>query len=127
MREKVAIDAERDSIKLKQVEYLSKHVGEKFSGVISGVMERGIFVTLNDVFCEGMIRVGDLKRDYFHYEPRSHSLIGRRSGVRYQLGDVIVVKVEGVNPVKRQIDFVPIRKINIIISFAKTPYHCTAN
>ena len=109
MREKVAVDAERDSIKLKQVEYLSKHVGEKFSGVISGVMERGIFVTLNDVYCEGMIRVGDLKGDYFHYEPRSHSLIGRRSGTRYQLGNSIAVRVEAVNPEKRQIDFVPAR------------------
>ena len=108
MREKVAVDAERDSIKLKQVEYLSKHVGEEFSGVISGVMERGIFVTLDDVFCEGMIRVGDLKGDYFHYEPRSHALIGRRSGARYQLGDAITVKVDAVNPEKRQIDFIPV-------------------
>ena len=108
MREKVAVDAERDSIKLKQVEYLSKHVGEEFSGVISGVMERGIFVTLNDVFCEGMIRVGDLKGDYFHYEPRSHALIGRRSGARYQLGDAITIKVDAVNPEKRQIDFIPV-------------------
>ena len=108
MREKVAVDAERDSIKLKQVEYLSKHVGEEFSGVISGVMERGIFVTLDDVFCEGMIRVGDLKGDYFHYESRSHALIGRRSGARYQLGDAITVKVDAVNPEKRQIDFVPV-------------------
>ncbi len=108
MREKVAVDAERDSIKLKQVEYLSKHVGEEFSGVISGVMERGIFVTLDDVFCEGMIRVGDLKGDYFQYEPRSHALIGRRSGARYQLGDAITVKVDAVNPEKRQIDFVPV-------------------
>jgi ribonuclease R len=108
MREKVAVDAERDSIKLKQVEYLSKHVGEEFSGVISGVMERGIFVTLDDVFCEGMIRVGDLKGDYFHYEPRSHALIGRRSGARYQLGDAITVRVDAVNPEKRQIDFVPV-------------------
>lgn len=108
MREKVAVDAERDSIKLKQVEYLSKHVGEEFTGVISGVMERGIFVTLDDVFCEGMIRVGDLKGDYFHYEPRSHALIGRRSGARYQLGDAITVKVDAVNPEKRQIDFVPV-------------------
>lgn len=110
MREKVAVDAERDSIKLKQVEYLSQHVGEEFSGVISGVMERGIFVTLNEVFCEGMIRVGDLKGDYFHYEPRLHALIGRRSGARYQLGDAISVKVHAVNPEKRQIDFIPIGK-----------------
>ena len=112
MREKVAVDAERDSIKLKQVEYLSKYIGEEFMGVISGVMERGFFVTLNDIFCEGMIRVGDLNSDYFYYEPRSHSLLGRRSGARYQLGDAIMVKVDAVNPVKRQIDFVPVRKIN---------------
>ena len=64
------------------------------------------------IYFAKMIRVGDLKRDYFHYEQRSHSLLGRRSGVRYQLGDVIVVKVDAVNPVKRQIDFTLVRKIN---------------
>ena len=104
-RERVAVDAERDSIKLKQVEYLADHIGETFTGVISGVMERGIFVTLNDVYCEGMLRVGDIGGDYFVYDARSHALLGRRSGLKYQLGDTISVEVDSVNHQKRQIDF----------------------
>jgi ribonuclease R len=104
-RERVAVDAERDSIKLKQVEYLANHIGDIFSGVISGVTERGIFVTLNDIYCEGMLRVSDIAGDYFIYDARSHALIGRRSGMKYQLGDSISVMVDSVNHQKRQIDF----------------------
>ena len=106
-RERVAVDAERDSIKLKQVEFLADRIGEKFEGVISGVTERGIFVDLKEIHCEGMIRVSDLKRDYFQYDQKSHSLVGRSSKIRYRLGDEIKVKVESVNHQKRQIDFIP--------------------
>lgn len=106
-RERVAVDAERDSIKLKQVEFLSNHIGDEFEGIISGVTERGIFVDLKEIHCEGMIRVGDLKSDFFHYDSRSHSLIGRSSSKRYRLGDEIRVIVQSVNHQKRQIDFIP--------------------
>ncbi|MEX0722028.1 MAG: ribonuclease R [Balneolaceae bacterium] len=104
-RERVAVDAERDSVKLKQVEFLSEKIGESFDGVISGVMERGIFVTLKDVYCEGMIGMSALKSDYFIYDQKSHSLVGRKSGKRFQLGDEIRVKVKSTNLQKRQIDF----------------------
>ncbi len=106
-QERVAVDAERDSIKLKQVEFMSDKIGEEFTGVISGVIERGIFVNLKDIYCEGMIRIGDLKGDYFIYDARSHSLVGRSSKKRFRLGDEILVKVESVNHKKRQIDFIP--------------------
>lgn len=106
-RERVAVDAERDSIKLKQVEFLSTKIGETFDGVISGVTERGIFVNLKNIHCEGMIRISDLKGDYYNYDQRSHSLVGRSSKKIYQLGDDIRIKVESVNQQKRQIDFVP--------------------
>ena len=106
-RERVAVDAERDSIKLKQVEFLSSRVGEIFTGVISGVTERGIFVDLKNIHCEGMVRVSDLKGDYYNYDQRSHSLVGRSSKKRFQLGDEIRVKVDSVNHQKRQIDFIP--------------------
>lgn len=106
-RERVAVDAERDSIKLKQVEYLSTRVGQKFDGVISGVTDRGVFVNLNDIHCEGMIRVSDMKGDYFSYNIKQHALVGRSSGKSYRLGDPIKVKVQSVNTGKRQIDFVP--------------------
>lgn len=104
-REKAAVDAERDSVKLKQVEYLSSRIGESFDGIISGVTDRGIFVTLKDVYCEGMIRLSDLKNDYFIYDERSHSLVGRKSGKKYQLGNGIRVKVKNTDMNKRQIDF----------------------
>jgi len=106
-RERVAVDAERDSIKLKQVEFLSERIGEEFDGVISGVTERGLFVDLKEIHCEGMIRIGDLKGDFFNYDARSHSLIGRSSSRKFRLGDEIKVKVESVNHQKRQIDFIP--------------------
>lgn len=106
-RERIAVEAERDSIKLKQVEFLSDRIGEAFDGVISGVTERGIFVDLKEIHCEGMVRVSDLKGDYYNYDQRTHSLIGRSSKKRFQLGDDIRVKVDSVNHQKRQIDFVP--------------------
>lgn len=99
------MDAERDSIKLKQVEFLSTKIGESFNGTITGVTERGIFVNLNDIFCEGMVRVSDLKGDYYVFNPKTHALVGRSSGKAYKLGDDIKVKVESTNTQKRQIDF----------------------
>ncbi len=85
-KERSAIDAERDSIKLKQVEYLSERLGQDFDGVISGVMDKGIFVDLKDIHCEGMIRVSDLKDDYYVYDEKRHCLVGRNKGKKYQLG-----------------------------------------
>ncbi|MDR9417442.1 ribonuclease R [Gracilimonas sp.] len=104
-RERVAVDAERDSVKLKQVEFLSKKTGEKFDGIISGVMERGIFITLKDIYCEGMVRISDLKGDYFVYNDKRHALVGRKSGKQFQLGDEIKVYVKSTDMQKRQIDF----------------------
>jgi ribonuclease R len=103
-RERVAVDAERDSIKLKQVEFLSKKTGEVFDGIISGVIERGIFVTLKDIYCEGMVRMSDLKSDYFVYNEQRHALVGRKSGKQFQLGDEIKVRVKSTDLQKRQID-----------------------
>ena len=103
-REKVAVDSERDSIKLKQVEFLSDKTGETFEGTISGVMERGIFVTLKDIYCEGMIRISDLKGDYYVYHEKRHALVGRKSKKQFQLGDEIKVRVKSTDLQKRQID-----------------------
>lgn len=106
-RERVAVDAERDSIKLKQVEFLSDRIGEVFNGVISGVTDRGIFVNLNDIHCEGMVKIADLKGDYYIYNQHRHGLVGRKSGKTFQLGDAIKVRVQSTNLQKRQIDFTP--------------------
>ncbi len=104
-RERAAIDAERDSVKLKQVEFLSTKIGEIFNGVITGVIERGIFVNLKNVHCEGMVKVSDLTGDYYIYNPNMHALVGKSSGRAYKLGDDLKVKVQNTDIHKRQIDF----------------------
>lgn len=105
-RERMAVEAERETIKLKQVEYLSEHLGEEFDGVISGVMENGIFVDLKDIHCEGMIRVSDLDDDYYQYEQNRHQLRGKNKGKTYQLGNEVRVRVAKTDMKKRQIDLV---------------------
>ncbi len=106
-KERDAVEAERDSIKLKQVEFLQDKIGEEFTGTISGVTNHGVFVVLDDVYCEGMIRVSKLSGDYYIYDERSHSLIGRSTGKRFQLGDKIEIIVTNTDLEKRQIDFEP--------------------
>lgn len=103
-KERSAVEAERDSVKLKQVEYLSERLGQSFLGTISGVTENGIYIQLNDIYCEGMIRVSDLKDDYYVYHSNLHCLIGRSKGKKYRLGDTIKAKVTRTDLEKRQID-----------------------
>jgi len=105
--EKSAQNAERDSIKLKQVEYLSKRIGQKYKGVISGVTEFGIFVVLDENYCEGLLRVANLEDDYYVYDQRKHKLVGRRRGKILQLGDYIHVVVSEVSLEQRQVYFLP--------------------
>ncbi len=106
-KEKDAVIAERDSIKLKQAEFMSEKIGESFDGVISGVTDKGIYVMLNENFCEGMIAVRDLDDDFYMYEQSRHLLRGRNRGKIYRLGDDIRVKVAGTDLEQRQIDFFP--------------------
>ena len=103
-QERNAVEAERDSVKLKQVEFLSERIGEIFPGTISGVTENGLYVLLDNIYCEGMIRVSDLKDDYYIYHPSLHSLTGRSKGRNFRLGDSIKVKVINTNLERRQID-----------------------
>lgn len=103
-KERYAVEAERDSVKLKQVEFLSGRLGETFEGTISGVTENGIYILLNDIYCEGMIRVSELKDDYYVYHPKLHCLIGRNRGKKYRLGDSIRAQVTRTDLDRRQID-----------------------
>jgi len=103
-RERYAVEAERDSVKLKQVEFLSNRLGESFQGTISGVTENGLYVLLDNIYCEGMIRVSDLNDDYYVYHPKLHCLIGRSKGKKYRLGDSINVKVTNTDLDRRHID-----------------------
>ncbi|MDG5766540.1 ribonuclease R [Balneolales bacterium ANBcel1] len=106
-KEKDAVVAERDSIKLKQVEFMSGHIGDEFEGVISGVTEKGLFVVLNESFCEGMIAVRELDDDYYVYDQSRHQLRGRNKGRIFRLGDAIKARVVRTDIEQRQIDFVP--------------------
>ncbi len=105
-REKVAAEAERASIKYKQAQFLQDHVGEAFSGIISGVTEYGFFVELKDNKCEGMVHVRNLKDDRYVFDAERYRMRGLRNGKVYSLGDEVIVKVQGVDLQKKQIDFV---------------------
>jgi ribonuclease R len=105
-RERMAVEAERETIKLKQVEYLSERIGETFDGVITGVMEHGIFVDLKDIHCEGMIHVSELDDDYYQYDSERHCLRGKSKGREYQMGNTLKAKVARTDLDKRQIDLV---------------------
>lgn len=110
-REKMAVSAERDSIKLKQVEYMSSRIGNIYDGYISGVTEKGLFVALKTVFCEGLLRISDLDDDYYVYDQQRHMLYGRSRGKTYRLGDDISVKVLSTDIEQRNIDFVLAKKV----------------
>ncbi|MDE6418172.1 MAG: S1 RNA-binding domain-containing protein, partial [Duncaniella sp.] len=104
--EKLASDAERASIKYKQVEYMQSHLGETFSGIISGVTEWGLYVELNDNLCEGLVPMRDLADDFYDFDEKNHCLIGRRHNNRYRLGDNVDVKVARADLERKQLDFV---------------------
>ena len=104
--EQLASNAERASIKYKQVEFMSQYIGQDFEGVISGVTEWGIYVEIIVNKCEGMIPIRDLDDDYYTFDDKNYCLVGRRYHKRYQLGDEIKVRVARANLDKKQLDFV---------------------
>lgn len=104
--EQLAANAERASIKYKQVEYMNDHLGEVYDGVISGVTEWGLYVELNDNMCEGLVPMRDLADDYYDFDEKNFTLVGRRHGNRYRLGDNVKVRVARANLDKKQLDFV---------------------
>lgn len=103
--EQLAANAERASIKYKQVEYLNDHLGEVYEGVISGVTEWGLYVELDENKCEGLVPIRDLTDDYYDFDEKNYCLIGRRKNNRYQLGDKVKVKVARANLERKQLDF----------------------
>lgn len=103
--EQLASNAERASIKYKQVEFMSGYIGQVFDGVISGITEWGVYVELVSNKCEGMIPIRDLDDDYYTFDDKNYCLVGRRYHKRFQLGDEITVKVARANLDKKQLDF----------------------
>lgn len=103
--EQLAANAERSSIKYKQVEYMADHLGEVFDGVISGVTEWGLYVELNDNKCEGLVPIRDLADDYYDFDERNYCLVGRHTKTRYRLGDIVRIQVARANVERRMLDF----------------------
>ncbi len=103
--EQVAANAERASIKYKQVEFMSDKLGRVYDGVISGVTEWGLYVELNENKCEGLIPMRDLDDDFYEFDEKNYCLIGRRKKRQYRLGDPITIKVAQANLERKQLDF----------------------
>lgn len=103
--ERLAADAERDSIKYMQVRFMEKHVGEVFEGVISGVAEFGFWVQIPENGAEGLIKLRDLVDDNYMYDAKNHAVYGMRHGKKYQLGDPVKIKVMKANLIAKQLDF----------------------
>ncbi len=109
-REMLASNAERDSIKYMQVKYMQDHRDEDFLGVISGVTEWGIYVEIISNKVEGLVKIRDIKDDYYTFDEKQYALVGEVSKSLLQLGDEIWVKVKNTDLVKKQLDFDFIRK-----------------
>jgi ribonuclease R len=108
--EQTAANAERDSIKYKQVEFMGERLGQVFDGTISGVTEFGIYVEVNENKCEGMVPMRDLDDDYYEFDEKNYCLLGRRNHHRYSLGDAVKIRVARANLERRQLDFALIRE-----------------
>lgn len=104
--ERRADDATRDVEAWLKCYYMQDHVGEEFDGTVSGVTSFGLFVTLDDLYIDGLVHVSDLGQDYFQFDAAKHTLRGERSGVKYQLAGRVRVKVVRVNLEQSKIDFV---------------------
>ena len=103
--EKLATEAERASIKYMQVKYLMGKEGEEFNGVVSGVTEFGMFVELEESLCEGMVAIRDMKDDHYVLNKETYSLLGRKYGRKFQIGDKVRIAVRNVDLVKKKLDF----------------------
>ena len=104
-REYMATKAERDSIKYMQVKYMQDHKDKQFTGVISGVTEWGIYVEIIENKCEGMVRIKDIKGDYYIFDEKQYALIGQVTKTKYQLGDEVTVNVKSTDLVRKFLDF----------------------
>jgi ribonuclease R len=103
-QERAAEQAERDSIKFKQVQFMSDQIGNEYNGVISGVTEYGLFVELTDNKCEGLVRSRDLDDDNYRFDKDNYCFRGQRRGRKYQLGDGVTVVINSADLAKKQIN-----------------------
>lgn len=104
-QEELASKAERQSIKYMQVKYMQDHLDEEFTGVISGVTEWGVYVEITSNKCEGMVRIRDIKNDYYIFDEKQYAIVGQTTKHIYQLGDEVTVKVKNTNLERKHLDF----------------------
>ena len=104
-REIAAAEAERASVKYKQVEYMQTHIGEVFDGTISGVTEWGIYIEEVNTRCEGMVFVRNLTDDFYQFDKKHYSLVGEKTKKKYRLGDPIKFKVMGADLERKTLDY----------------------
>lgn len=104
-RERTAVEAEREFLDVQRVRLMEKHVGEKFTGVISGVTNFGLFVVLNQPFVEGLVHVTNLKDDYYFFDEVRVTLRGKRTGRVFRMGQPVNILLASANSIKRQLDF----------------------
>ena len=104
-QEQVAANAERASIKYKQVEFMSEHIGEEYDAVISGVTEWGMYAEINDNKCEGMIPMRTLQDDYYEFDDANYCIIGRRHKRKFTIGDAVRIRIVRANLDRKQLDF----------------------
>jgi ribonuclease R len=102
--ERRADEAERETVKLKKAEYMKEHLGEIYEGVISGVTNYGIYVELDNTV-EGMVHVNSMRNDYYYFDEIHYELVGQDSGVKYKLGERVLVQVKKVDMMSKTIDF----------------------
>jgi len=105
IRERTAMEAERDVITMLKLEYMKDKLGEVYDGIVTGVTQFGLFVQLRELFVEGLVHVSTLTDDYYHYVEKLHCLRGERRKCVYRIGDAIRVRVDRVDTVRKRIDF----------------------
>ncbi len=100
------MEAERDIIELKKLQFMQGRIGQEFNGFIAGVAGFGLFVELAEIFVEGLVHISTLADDLYSFDEPNHRLLGRRTGRVLQIGDQVSVRVVAVNPQARRIEFV---------------------
>ncbi len=109
--ERKAVEAERQSVKYFQTVYLEDKVGEEFPGVVTGVTSWGFYVEISDVYTEGLVRIGDMEKDAYQYDEKRKQIIGAHHGEVFRMGQGVLVRVDRVDVLKRQVDLSYIRML----------------
>ncbi len=105
-KEKEASEAERESVKYKQVEFMQKFIGQTFKGIISGVSEWGLYIEESETLSEGMVKLRDMKDDFYTLNEKTYSLVGQKTKKTYSLGDEVTFKVMGGDAERKTLDYV---------------------